>query len=229
MSIFAISDLHLSKSKPKPMDIFGPNWTNHWDKIKSHWKTDIREEDTVLIPGDISWAMNLDEALEDLLEISELPGRKILIQGNHEYWWQSPTKIRKVLPPGMEIIQNDYVDIGDFLVCGTRGWMLPGDDRFGEKDLKIFKRELIRLELSLSKGSSASDKPIIVMIHYPPIDEKGAASEFVSVMKKYNAKICIYGHLHGESLKSVTEGFVEGIEFFMVSCDYLDFKPKKIY
>jgi len=229
MGIFAISDLHLSKVNPKPMEIFGGNWSCHWDKIRYDWLEKVQDNDVVLIAGDISWALTIDEALPDLLDISKLPGRKVLIRGNHDYWWESPAKIRKAVPEGIEIIQNDFVDGGSFNICGTRGWMLPGDDRFKGSDDKVYKRELIRLELSLSKASQASLKPIIVMIHYPPFNEKGEPSKFVDIMKKYNVKTCIYGHLHGEGLKKVTEGIYDDIQYIMVSCDYLDFKVRKIY
>lgn len=229
MNIYGISDLHLSFSNPKPMDIFGDNWVNHWDKIKSDWMENVREDDIILIPGDISWALKLEEALIDINEISRLPGRKVLLEGNHDYWWQSASKVRNSLPANMEIIQNDFYDAENFYICGSRGWMLPGDERFKEKDLKIYNRELIRLNLSLSSVPSALGKQIIVMMHFPPFNEKWEPSEFIDIMKKYNVSKCIYGHLHGESTKNVFEGNFQGIEFFMVSCDHLNFKLKKIY
>lgn len=228
MSVYAISDLHLSTANPKPMDIFGGNWTNHWEKIKYDWSKRVKDNDIVLIPGDISWALTLEDALPDILEISNMPGKKILTRGNHDYWWESPSKIRKILPGDMQIIQNDSIDIGNYNVCGTRGWILPEDDRFGDSDAKIFGRELIRLELSLSHASAFSNKDIIVMIHYPPFNEKNYNSAFLDILKKYNVKTCVYGHLHSESLKTAKEGVYNGIEFFVVSCDYLDFKLKKI-
>lgn len=228
MKIFAISDLHLSGNNNKPMDIFGKNWINHWEKIKIHWSEKVAEEDAVLIPGDISWALTLDEAMVDILDISSMPGKKILTRGNHDYWWASPSKMRKVFPESIGIIQNDFIDIGDFLICGTRGWILPGDERFSMEDRKIHSRELIRLDLSLSKASAASLKPIIVMLHYPPFDENGQPSDYVGLMEKYNVKTCIYGHLHGEGLKNVTEGVFCGIDFYMVSCDYTDFKLREL-
>lgn len=229
MNIYGISDLHLSFSNPKPMDIFGDNWVNHWDKIKADWMENVREDDIILIPGDISWALKLEEALIDINEISRLPGRKVLLEGNHDYWWQSASKVRNSLPANMEIIQNDFYDAGYFYICGSRGWMLPGDERFKEKDLKIYNRELIRLNLSLSSVPSALGKQIIVMMHFPPFNEKWEPSKFIDIMKKYNVNKCIYGHLHGESTKNVFEGNFQGIEFYMVSCDHLNFKLKKIY
>jgi uncharacterized protein len=229
MNIFSISDLHLSKVNPKPMDKFGLNWINHWDKIKENWLKEANPSDIVLIPGDISWALTLEEAMPDILEIAQMPGKKIFVQGNHDYWWESAAKIRKAVPDSVDIIQNDFISIGEFNVCGSRGWMLPEDDRFESKDLKIYNRELIRLELSLSKAAQANEKPIIVMMHFPPFNDEGVISGFIDVMRKYNVKICVYGHLHGESLKNVTLGSHCGIDFYMVSCDYLDFKLKRIY
>lgn len=228
MSIFTISDLHLSKVNPKPMDIFGVEWANHWQRIRCSWLEQVAENDIVLIPGDISWAMTLEEALPDILDIAELPGRKIFVKGNHDYWWSSVSKMRSIFPPGIEVIQNDFVDTQDFNICGTRGWLLPGDERFQQSDLKVFNREIARLELSLSAASRHSDKEIITMIHYPPLNDRNESSAFIDMMKKYNVKMCVYGHLHGESLKNVKEGMVDGIEFVMASCDYLGFKLKKI-
>lgn len=229
MNIYAISDLHLSNANPKPMDIFGDNWKDHWNKIKNDWLEKVKEGDIILIPGDISWALTLDEALLDLIEISKMPGRKILSRGNHDYWWSSPAKMRKALPHDMEIVQNDFIETEEFLICGTRGWILQGDERFDENDSKIFNREIIRLGLSLSKASSCSDKPIIVMMHFPPFNEKKEPSEFIEVMNNYNVKYCVYGHLHGESLKNVREGVHHNINFIMASCDYLNFRLKRIF
>lgn len=228
MTVFAIGDLHLSSVNPKPMDVFGEEWINHWGKISSYWMDNVSDTDYIIIPGDISWAIKLDEAIPDLVKISNMPGKKILLQGNHDYWWSSPSKIRKILPENMEIIQNDFVDIVDFYVCGSRGWSLPGDERFSESDDKIYKRELIRLELSLSKAAAALDKPIIVAMHFPPFDENGKPSLFVDIMKKYNVVSCVYGHLHSYGTEKAFEGIYDGIEFHLVSCDYIGFKPKKI-
>lgn len=228
MSVYAISDLHLSKVNPKPMDIFGPNWENHWEKIKADWIDNVSDEDTVLIPGDISWALSLDDAFPDIMEISKLPGKKILLKGNHDYWWSSLSKVKNILPADIDVIQNNFKDVGDYYICGTRGWMLPDDDRFKSEDMKVYKRELIRLELSLSGLPFPRSKKVIVMLHYPPVYEKGKPSEFIEIMKKHNVDTCVYGHLHGENLKRVVEGQVEGINLYMVSCDYLGFKVKKI-
>lgn len=228
MNIYGISDLHLSSVNPKPMDVFGDKWSGHWEKIKSDWRQKVRDEDIVLIPGDISWALTLSEALPDILDISSMPGKKILSRGNHDYWWSSYAKMRREFPEDIEIIQNSSIELENYLICGTRGWILPGDERFGHEDEKIYKRELERLRLSLTKASNDSSKPILVMLHYPPFNERKEPSEFIDLMGKYNVKSCIYGHLHGESLKGVTEGNMYGINFYMVSCDYLDFKLRII-
>lgn len=149
MKLFAIGDLHLNGKADKPMDVFGSNWDRHREKIFDAWQSLVSPSDCVLVPGDICWAMYLEDAVDDLNSIAELNGTKILIRGNHDYWWASPTRIRAVLPAGMYIVQNDSVDMGAFSVCGSRGWMLPSAANFGKADEKIFNRELIRLEMSL--------------------------------------------------------------------------------
>ena len=149
MKLFAIGDLHLNGKADKPMDVFGSNWDRHREKIFDAWQSLVSPSDCVLVPGDICWAMYLEDAVDDLNSIAELNGTKILIRGNHDYWWASPTRIRAVLPAGMYIVQNDSVDMCAFSVCGSRGWMLPSAANFGKADEKIFNRELIRLEMSL--------------------------------------------------------------------------------
>jgi len=225
MRIFAISDLHLSGANPKPMDIFGRKWENHWEKIKHNWRELVQDEDVVLIPGDISWAMKLHQALVDLNAIGELPGRKIIVRGNHDYWWNSISKIRDNLPLGMYIIQNDSVFLEGIHFCGTRSWDMPGGKDDAEDDLKIFKRELERLKMSLSTAKSAEN--IIVLLHFPPFNEKGKPSEMLEIMNEYKVSHVVYGHLHGHSYKAI-EGNIDGINYHLVSCDYLDFIPKLI-
>ena len=166
MKLFAIGDLHLNGKADKPMDVFGSNWDRHREKIFDAWQSLVSPSDCVLVPGDICWAMYLEDAVDDLNSIAELNGTKILIRGNHDYWWASPTRIRAVLPAGMYIVQNDSVDMGAFSVCGSRGWMLPSAANFGKADEKIFNRELIRLEMSLKAARRA---PVITMLHYPPV------------------------------------------------------------
>ncbi|HBM81842.1 MAG TPA: serine/threonine protein phosphatase [Clostridiaceae bacterium] len=228
MSIFAVSDLHLSGVNPKPMDIFGQKWQNHWDKIKNAWQNSVKKDDTVLIPGDISWAMSLKDAMYDINDISKMPGKKIFLRGNHDYWWASPAKLKRTLPENIDIIQNNNIELDDYYICGTRGWILPGDERFKTEDEKIYKREIIRLKLSFSSIPANPAKAVIVMMHFPPVNEKREASEFIDIMKEHKTSICVYGHLHNANRETVVEGLYEGIRFHLVSCDYLDFKLKKI-
>lgn len=226
MKIFAISDLHLSGHTPKPMSVFGNHWEGHWDKIRSNWTERVKEEDVVLIPGDISWAMKLDEAIVDLNEIGELPGKKIMIRGNHDYWWSSISRVRQVVDPSIFPLQNDSIKYGGMWFCGTRGWQTPGAREYSDHDRKIFNRELMRLELSLK--SVKDEDPIVVLLHYPPFNDRGETTEFIEIMKSYRVKHVVFGHLHGESLKNVIEGHIEGMDFHLVSCDYLNFDLKEI-
>ncbi|MFU0799229.1 MAG: metallophosphoesterase [Xylanivirga thermophila] len=226
MKIFAISDLHLSGSNPKPMDIFGSHWQGHWDKIKASWQSKVRPEDIVLIPGDISWAMNLGEAIMDLNEIGAMPGRKILMKGNHDYWWSSISRVRNALPTNMYAIQNDYLELDGLVFCGTRGWTAPGGKDYTEHDQKIFERELNRLILSLK--DIPMDKEIIMIFHYPPFDDRGKKTKIMDIIEGYPIKHILFGHLHGDSLNNVTEGLIDGINYHLVSCDYLNFELKLI-
>lgn len=226
MSVYAIGDLHLSGSQNKSMDIFGENWIGHWDKIQESWRLQVEDEDWVLIPGDISWAMYLEEALPDLMEIGLLPGKKVLLKGNHDYWWQSLNKINAVIPDGMMLLQNNSIDIGDAIICGTRGWSVPGSNEFLEQDRKIYLREAERLKLSIT--SADNDKERIVIMHYPPYNDKCEFNEFLDVLMEYDIKRVLFGHIHGKGLWNLKEGNIFGIDFSCVSCDYLNFKLKKI-
>lgn len=228
MALYAISDLHLALSGEKPMDVFGEHWFMHHEKIKHNWLSKIKAEDTVLIAGDISWSMKMVEGLKELEYIHELPGTKIMIKGNHDYWWTSVTKLNN-LYSDMKFIQNNFFNYEEYAICGTRGWICPGGDNFKEHDKKIYNRELIRLRLSLESAKKAGFKKFIVMIHYPPVNEKFEATEITSILKEYEVEKVIYGHLHGPSLKSVFEGIQEGIEYIVTSADYLDFDPVKIF
>lgn len=232
MSIYAISDLHLSFSTNKPMDIFGNNWDNHADKIKENWKNNISETDTVLLPGDLSWAMNFEEAKADFEYLNKLPGRKIILKGNHDYWWGTLNKINLFLKENefenIDILYNNSFIVENRIIVGTRGWTLINNN---EEDEKVFKRELLRLEMSIKNGIDkyGEDKEIIVCLHYPPTNEMMMEkSEFIQIMKKYNVKTCIYGHLHGEAHKEAIQGEIDGIELKLVSCDYTNFEVVKI-
>lgn len=227
MSVYAIGDLHLSGSQNKTMDKFGKNWVGHWDKIQDSWNGLVQEDDWVLIPGDISWAMYLEEAVPDLDEIAALPGKKILLKGNHDYWWQSVNKINAILKPSMHILQNNSYDLGDWAICGTRGWNVPGSKDFLEQDRKIYKREVERLRLSI-KSAYGSGKEIIVIMHYPPYNDKCEFNEFIDVFMEYDIKRVLFGHIHGAGLWNLKEGNIFGIDFSCVSCDYLNFRLIKI-
>lgn len=226
MSVYAIGDLHLSGSQNKTMDKFGDNWIGHWDKIQDSWMSKVDDDDWVLIPGDISWAMYLEEAKADLNEIAALPGKKILLKGNHDYWWQSVNKINAVLKDDMYLLQNNSIDIGDAVICGTRGWNVPGSSEFLEQDRKIYTREVERLRLSIN--SVKEDKEIMVMTHYPPYNDKCEFNEFIDVFMEFNIKKVLFGHIHGTGLWNLKEGNIFGIDFSCVSCDYLNFNLLKI-
>ena len=225
-SIFAISDLHLSCAADKPMDIFGKQWENHWERIQQDWTERVSCDDIVLIPGDISWAIKLSDARIDLDSIGELPGKKILIKGNHDYWWSSISKVRNTLPSSMHVLQNDSIKESGFTFCGTRGWINPGMKDFSQQDAKIYNREIQRLRLSLD--SAASYENLIVLLHYPPFDEKGRPAEMVHTLVEYKPAHVVYGHLHGEGCRTAFEGEYESTEYHLVSCDYLDFRLKQI-
>ncbi|WP_083238821.1 metallophosphoesterase [Caloranaerobacter ferrireducens] len=227
MSIYGISDLHLDFSGEKPMDIFGDNWLDHEVKIFENWKQIVNEEDLVLVPGDVSWAMKLDDAYIDLLKIDQLPGIKVITKGNHDYWWSTKSKLKALKFNTIHFLQNDYFLYKSIGICGTRGWISKDNDEFGEKDEKIFNRELNRLKLSL-ESIKEDVKEIIVMLHYPPFNIDGSPNEFVEIMNQYNVSTCVYGHLHGEGHKFAVEGEIGGIKFHCISCDFIDFRPKRL-
>jgi len=233
MSIFAISDLHLALSIDKPMDIFGERWYNYMERLKKNWIEVVKDEDFVIMPGDISWATYLEQAYADFEFIEKLPGRKIISKGNHDYWWTTLSKLNKFLDANnfksISFMHNNSFSIEGITFCGTRGWKCPGDDDFAREDEKIFERELQRLELSLkSSCDKVGGEKIIVAMHYPPFNAKREPSKFVEIMRKYNVQRCIYGHLHGAGFKSAVLGNVDGIEFNLVSADFLNFEPLKL-
>ncbi len=227
MHIFAIGDLHLSGAIPKPMSIFGNRWEDHWEKIKRDWQDRVGPEDIVLVPGDISWAMTLEQAEVDLSQIALLPGRKILIRGNHDYWWSSISKVRRILPSSISVLQNDHLYMDEFVFCGTRGWQAPGTKNSTEHDQKIYARELIRLKLSLESIQVHKDR-LIVLLHYPPFDEKGRDTPITELLRIYKPMHVVFGHLHGESAQGAIEGVLNDTHYHLTSCDYLDFTLKAI-
>ena len=234
MSIFVIADLHLSFKNPKPMDIFGDNWENHAEKIKKDWITKVTEKDLVVLPGDFSWETYLEDTILDFEYINNLPGKKLMLKGNHDYWWTTITSMKKFLQENnftnINFLYNNSFEFEEKILCGTRGWNITDE----ENNEKIINRELGRLELSLQDGIKKynEEKEIIVFMHYPPITNNmiysGAENKFINLMKKYNIKKCYYGHLHGQSIKDAVEGEIQGINFKLVSADSLDFKLIKL-
>ncbi|QXM05531.1 metallophosphoesterase [Crassaminicella indica] len=228
MAIYVIGDLHLSFGVDKPMDIFGAHWVNHHEKIRKNWINLINHNDLVLIPGDTSWAMNLDEAMVDLEWVHSLPGQKILIRGNHDYWWSSVTKMNRLFED-IKFLQNNYFIYENYAICGTRGWICPNDYKFTEHDKKIYERELHRLKLSIEAAVKDGYKELLVMTHYPPTNDKLQPSEFTKIYEAYGVKKVIYGHLHGkESFDGGLQGEKNGVYYYLTSCDALEFKPLKI-
>ncbi len=230
MKVFSISDLHLSVNNPKPMNIFGPVWDDYLNEILVNWEGAVSEEDIVLIAGDISWAMRLDEAVADLKLISKLKGRKVLLRGNHDYWWHSISALRSVLPADMFAVQNDCIRIDNFLLCGTRGWATPEGNFASKEDEKIYKREVLRLEMSLSKMQSMKREgdTVIGMTHFPPFNVRFESSPFTRLFKAYGVEKVVYGHLHGNSARTKRKVTLDGGEFFLTSCDSLSNQPLRI-
>lgn len=222
------------------MDIFGDNWVGHEEKIRNNWIENVKEDDLVILPGDFSWETYLEDTKLDFEYLNSLPGEKLLLKGNHDYWWTTVTAMRNFLKENnftnIDFLYNNSYEFENKIICGTRGWSIADE----EMDKKLINRELIRLELSLRDGlqrygdneENLEDKEIIVFMHYPPITKAKVISqqeaEFVELMKKYNVKRCYYGHLHGTSISDAIEGDVEGIEFKLVSADGLDFNLLKI-
>lgn len=227
MQIYAIADLHLSLTSEKPMDVFGEAWRGHAEKLERNWRERVQADDLVLVPGDISWAMQLSAALPDLSFIGNLPGRKILLKGNHDYWWSAIGRVRSNLPEGMRALQNDSIVEDGIGICGSRGWLCPGSNNFNAEDQKIYLRELDRLSLSLASLPAVETK--IAMLHFPPFLDKEKGSGFTERLEDAGVQIVVYGHLHGEANRYAFEGERNGITYHCVAADKLDFAPKRIY
>ena len=223
MDIYAIGDLHLPGGDCKPMEVFGAHWEGHFEKICEDWRKKVRAEDVVLIPGDISWAMQMEDALADLRAIGELPGKKVLLRGNHDYWWSGIARLRDALPEGMYAVQNDALLLEDTAICGTRGWTLPAPGGPSE-DEKIYARELLRMEMSLDRARRLAAHRLVVMCHYPPLGEGGAETRLSALLEKYRPDDVVYGHLHGAALRGAVNGCIGGIRYHCVSCDGLNFQ-----
>lgn len=230
--IWAIGDLHLDHTKSKPMDIFGDNWADHDEQIFDYWREKVGEDDLVLLVGDHSWALKLEEAIPDLQELDELPGRKILSKGNHDYWWSSLNKMNQLGFKSLDYLNNNAFIFNNIGIIGTRGWCDIDSSGFDEHDEKIYARELQRLELSMQaldklKKEQDVDK-VIAMIHYPPFSSKGEPNDFAKLLSDFKVDLCVYGHLHSEGHRFIVEGEHLGVDYLCVSSDYVDFKVKKI-
>ena len=227
MALYAIGDLHLCLGAEKPMDIFGGNWVGYMDKLKTGLSV-IGPEDTTVILGDISWALDLTEAEKDFSWINEIPGRKIILKGNHDYWWSTAAKFQKFCRENgfenLHLLNNNCYEYGQWAICGTRGWFFE-EERSGQHDEKVFKRELIRLETSLK---AAGKKEKIVFLHYPPRYKGYTCPEILALLEKYEVRRCFYGHLHGGSHKLAMEGQWDGVDFRLVAADYIQFQPYKV-
>lgn len=232
MSIFAIGDLHLAMDPriEKPMDIFGDLWTDHASRVKEYWDEMVSPEDTVLIPGDISWGLRLDEAMADFQWIHERPGQKIITKGNHDLWWNSINKMNQMYEDILFLQNHCYLVPGtETAICGTRGWICPGTEGFDEHDRKIYDREIIRLRFSLEEAKAAGASDIIAALHYPPTNDKKQLSGFTELLTEYGVRTCVYGHLHGkDAFSNGYEGILNGVEYRLVSLDYLECRPKEI-
>lgn len=225
MSLFVIADTHLSFGTDKPMDNFF-GWENYTQRLEKNWNSVVENDDTVVIAGDISWAINFEQLKADFEFLNNLNGNKIIIKGNHDYWWSTATKMNKFIAQNnfdtIKILHNNSYTVGDISICGSRGWMFESEE---DHDEKILNREVLRLKLSLD---SATCDEKIVFLHYPPITTDSVCEEIFDLLKSYGIKKCYYGHLHGIAAKIAIDGNVEGIDLRLVSCDRLGFMPKLI-
>lgn len=227
MSLYAIGDLHLCLGAPKPMDVFGGAWVGYMEKLREGMSV-LTPEDTIVLMGDLSWAMALEDAAADFAWINALPGRKIILKGNHDYWWSTLAKFQKFCQvnsfENLEILNNNCFEYEGYAICGTRGWYYE-ENRSGQHDEKVFRRELIRLETSLK---AAGDKPKLVFLHYPPRSKGYECPEILELMHKYDVRRCFYGHLHGPSHRVAVEGQWDGIEYKLLASDYVGFRPYRV-
>ena len=231
MNIYAISDLHLSTTSDKPMNVFGGNWEGHFEKIKRDWLEKVHEDDIVLICGDISWAMKLDDGLEDLKQLAFLPGKKIFVRGNHDFWWNGITKLRESAPNDTFIfLQSDAVKIGNFVFVGSRGWTCPGSPDYTEQDNKLYLREAERFRLAFVEANKIAEENDIkiALIHYPPFSIKTPDTLFTQLFEENGVQKAVFGHIHGAAYFPLrTER--KGVEYHLSACDKVAFKLVKVY
>ncbi len=225
MALYTIADLHLSFSEDKPMDIF-EGWSDYQERLNNNWRNRITEDDVIVVPGDLSWAMSLDKAYEDFAFLESLPGKKILLKGNHDYWWSTVTKIELWLEShdfrSISLLFNNSHLYGNIAIAGTRGWVQETGNPDNEK---IYQRELGRLRLSLVDAIKKDPEEILVFLHYPPIYSNYRQDEVIDILREFNVKRCYFGHVHGKSINYAINGEVDGIFYKLVSSDYLQFSP----
>ena len=228
MSLFVIGDTHLSLSTDKPMDIFG-GWKNYMQRLEENWRSVVQPQDTVIIPGDVSWGMSLEQAKEDFLFLHRLPGKKILMKGNHDYWWTTRAKMESFLEENgldsLSILHNNAVSVEGLSLCGSRGWMF---EQGQEHDKKIINREAGRIRASLQDAQRFGEQEKVLFLHYPPVFMQYSIPEFFEVMNQYGVRRCYYGHIHSQGCRFAFQGEWCGVQLEMVSADYLRFMPKKI-
>ena len=228
MSLFVIGDTHLSLSTDKPMDIFG-GWKNYMQRLEENWRSVVQPQDTVIIPGDVSWGMSLEQAKEDFLFLHRLPGKKILMKGNHDYWWTTRAKMESFLEgnglDSLSILHNNAVSVEGLSLCGSRGWMF---EQGQEHDKKIINREAGRIRACLQDAQRFGEQEKVLFLHYPPVFMQDSIPEFFEVMNQYGVRRCYYGHIHSQGCRFAFQGEWCGVQLEMVSADYLRFMPKKI-
>ncbi len=236
MALFALSDPHLANGVDKPMAVFGAHWANHTARIRENWLSEVGPDDTVLIPGDISWALTLNEALPDLQFLNDLPGTKILSRGNHDFWWQSLAKLEQFCTTHqlttLRFLRNNALLVEDsYLICGSRGWILPDDPDFKTEDQKIHARELGRLRLSLESAQKMNrpDCELIGLLHYPPFGKDKKATQLTNLLTEFGVSRCLYGHIHAPVAAYLTpEWLLDGVKYTLISADRLSFKPLRL-
>ena len=227
MALYAIGDLHLGFSVDKPMDVFGDKWTNHTEKLREGFST-LTDEDLCILCGDLSWAMSLEQAAEDFRFIHSLPGKKIVLKGNHDFWWTTATKAKTFFAAqgidSIDILNNNCFFYGDYALCGTRGWFYEEETGI-EHDKKIMRREVMRLEASLN---AAGDRKKLVFLHYPPVYQQYECQEILALLKEHQVRLCVYGHIHGRGCQFAFHGWRDGTEYRLVSADSVDFTPVRL-
>ena len=221
MKIYSISDLHLDVNNSKPMDIFGPVWKDYLDTIIADWNNKVTDEDVVILAGDYSWAMKLDEVVPDFEFLNNLKGTKIIIRGNHDYWWSSLSKVREKLPKNTYALQNDAIKIDDYIFCGNRGWLFPEGMLNTDENQKIYAREVIRADLSLkaAKKLQTNNEKIVFITHYPPFNNKAEPSEYTRLLEENGVSMVVFGHLHGYVNPKMLYNEINGVKYYLTSCD----------